>query len=149
LATWHLAQLNVGRAVARLDDPVMAGFVARLAEINALAERSPGFVWRLKGAGGSSSELQLTDDPLLLVNLTVWASAEALFDFTYRSDHRAVLKRRLDWFERREGPAVVLWWQPAGVIPSADEAFRRLARREALGPTPEAFTFKDRFPPPD
>lgn len=127
----------------------MADFMARLDEVNALAERSPGFVWRLMGAGGNATDLKVGNDPLVIVNLTVWESPDDLFQFTYRSDHKVVFARRFEWFERRSGPSVVLWWQPAGTIPTVDDALRRLRLLADHGPTPEAFTFKYRFPPPD
>jgi len=140
---WEIAQLNVGRALAPMDHAVMADFMARLDEINALAERSPGFVWRLQGASGNNTDLKVDgSDPLFIVNLSVWASLEELHAFTYRSDHRTVFARRYDWFERREGPNTVIWWQPAGTIPGTTDALRRLHLLEAQGPTPEAFTFK-------
>ena len=145
----EVAQLNVGRAVAPMDAPPMADFMARLDEINALAERSPGFVWRLKGENGNNTDLKVTGDPLFIVNLSVWASLEELHAFTYRSDHRTVFARRYEWFERRDGPNAVIWWQPAGTIPGTVEALRRLQLLEAQGPTPEAFTFEQSFPPPD
>lgn len=147
-STYELAQLNVARAVAPLDDPRMAGFVARLDEINRLAERSWGFVWRLQGPSGDATDHRVEDDPLVIVNLTVWASPEALHDFTYRSDHRTVFAQRFDWFERWDGPSVVLWWQPAGSVPDLADAVRRLRLLAEQGPTAEAFTFRQRFAPP-
>ena len=149
MTDWHLAQLNVARAVAPLDSPALADFIARLEEINTLGDRSPGFVWRLQGDGGTSTELRIGDDPLYIVNLTVWRSIDDLYAFTYQSDHKTVFKRRFDWFERRATPSVCLWWQPAGEIPTVDEAHRRLSLLTDHGPTAEAFTFKQRFPPPD
>jgi uncharacterized protein DUF3291 len=148
MSAHEIAQLNVGRAVAPLDSPVMAGFVNWLDEINALAERHPGFVWRLKGDNGNNTSLKVTDDPQFIVNLSVWTSIEALSDFTYRSAHKTVFKRRHEWFERMDQPNMVLWWQAAGTIPSAEEALARLERLTTLGPTPEAFTFKRRFAAP-
>ena len=144
----EIAQLNVGRAVAPLDDAVMADFMNWLDEINALAERSPGFLWRLKGDNGNNTSLKVSDDPLFIVNMSVWSSVEALGDFTYRSNHKTVFKRRYEWFERTGRPNMVLWWQPAGSVPSVDEALARLDRLTKLGPTPEAFSFRQRFPPP-
>lgn len=144
----QIAQLNVARAVAPLDDPRLAGFMALLDEVNLLAERSPGFVWRLQGEHGNATDVRVGEDPLVIVNLTVWESADDLFAFTYRSDHRSVFARRFEWFERWEGPSVVLWWQPTGTIPTIDDAFRRLRHLADLGPTSEAFTFKERFAPP-
>jgi hypothetical protein len=146
---YQLAQLNVARSHATMDDPLMADFVAWLDEINGLAERSPGFVWRLKGEGGTSVELQVSDDPLYVVNLTVWETIDDLFEFTYRSEHKAVFKRRFEWFQRFGRPSVCLWWLPAGTIPTVEDAERRLRHLDEHGPTAEAFTFKERFPPPD
>ncbi len=128
----------------------MADFMAQLDEINALAERSPGFVWRLQGDGGNNTDYKVDDDDLLfIVNLSVWASLEDLHAFTYRSDHRSVFARRFEWFERRSGPNMVIWWQPAGTIPDVDDALRRLRLLEDAGPSPEAFGFKQAFPPPE
>jgi hypothetical protein len=144
----QLAQVNVARAVAPLDDLRMAGFVALLDEVNRLAEASPGFVWRLQGSSGNATDVRVDDDPLVIVNLTVWRSPDDLFAYTYRSDHRTVFARRFEWFERWPGPSVALWWQPVGTIPTVDDAFRRLGLLTEHGPTPDAFTFKQRFPPP-
>lgn len=144
----QIAQVNVARAVAPLDDPRMADFVALLDEVNRLAERSPGFVWRLQGASGNATDVEVDGDPRVIVNLTVWSSPDDLFAYTYRSDHRTVFARRFEWFERWEGPSVALWWQPAGTVPTIDDAFRRLELLAERGPTPEAFTFKQQFVPP-
>jgi hypothetical protein len=148
LGAFQIAQLNVGRAVAPLDDARMAGFMSRLDEINALAERSEGFVWRLQTESGNATDVKVADDPLFIINLTLWESPDALFDFTYRSDHKTVFTRRFDWFERSVGPNVVLWWQPAGTIPTIEDALRRLRLLADKGPTPEAFTFKQQFASP-
>ena len=148
MAEFEIAQLNIGRTVAPIDDPRMADFVARLDAVNALAERSPGFVWRLQGESGNATELPVTDDPLVIANLTVWSSIEDLYAFTYQSEHKGVFARRFEWFERWPGPSVVLWWQRAGTIPDMADALGRLARLAELGPTREAFTFKQRFDPP-
>jgi len=147
--TYEIAQLNVSRAVAPLDSPALADFVARLDEINALAERSPGFRWCLQGEEGNATDIRVGDDPRLIVNLTVWATIDDLFAFTYRTDHKTVFARRFEWFERSMGQSIVLWWQPAGTIPDLDDAFRRLALLGERGPTEEAFTFRQRFAAPD
>ena len=145
---WQLAQLNVGRPLAPVDSPRLADFVAQLDEINALAEVSPGFVWRLVGDGGNATDLRTDHDPSLLVNMSVWASAEQLFDFVYRTAHTRVMARRREWFEKIE-VFQVLWWVPAGHQPTVGEAMDRLAHLRAHGPSPTAFTFKQRFPAPD
>jgi hypothetical protein len=144
----HLAQLNIGRAVAPLDSEQLADFMNRLDEINDLAERSPGYVWRLKDDAGNATNIKISDDPLVIINLTVWESIDDLFGFVYRSDHKDVFARRFEWFERWQGPSVVLWWQPADEMPTTAEAMRRLDLLVRHGPTPQAFTFKQRFDPP-
>ena len=144
----QLAQLNVARTVAPIDDPRMADFVAWLDVINRLAERSTGFVWRLHDASGNATSLPVTDDPFVIANLTVWRSVEDLRVFTYRSDHRLVFVRRYEWFERWPGPSVVMWWVPAGTLPTVDDGLARLALLAAEGPTPDAFTFKQPFHEP-
>ncbi len=145
---WHLAQLNIARAIAPLDSPPLADFVAALDRINALAEASPGFGWRLVGDGGNATDVRVGDDPDVIVNMSVWASVEALFEFTYRSGHIEVMRRRREWFEASSGPYMVLWWIPAGHVPTVDEAMARLAHLRAHGPTAHAFTFKQRFAAP-
>jgi len=148
-AAWHLAQLNVARAQAPLEDPKLAEFVARLDEINALAEASPGFVWRLQSDSGNATDIQVTDDPRFIINLSVWVSREALFDFVYRSDHTQVMTKRRQWFDKLDEPHMVLWWVPAGRRPDAREALERLESLQSHGPTPRAFTFRQPFPAPE
>jgi hypothetical protein len=145
---WHLAQVNIGRLRAPIDDPSIADFVDALDHINALADRSPGFVWRLKTDAGNATELQPTDDELVKINMSVWESVEALAEFVYRSEHTAYLRRRREWFERYVTAYSALWWVPAGRLPTIAEALDRLEQIEAHGPTPAAFTFATRFPPP-
>ena len=146
---WHLAQVNIGRLRAPIDDPLIAEFKDALDQINALADCSPGFVWRLQTAEGNATALHpVEDDELVAINMSVWESVEALADYVYRSDHTAFLRRRREWFERYGTAYLVLWWVPAGHLPSIDEAFARLADLEAHGPTQAAFTFAKRFAPP-
>jgi hypothetical protein len=148
---FHLAQVNVGRVVGPLDSPELAEFMARLPEINALADESPGFVWRLVDDGGADSTSIRPDDhdDMLLINCSVWESVEALRQYIYHSDHLRFLARRREWFQRLSEPHLALWWVPAGHIPTAAEAMDRLARLRAEGPGPEAFTFRTPFPAPD
>jgi hypothetical protein len=144
---FHLAQVNIARMVEPLDSPRLAGFVAALEPINALADGAPGFVWRLQTEEGDATSIRAFEDDLLLVNLSVWASFEALGDFVYRSDHAGVMRRRREWFEPME-TYVALWWVAAGHLPTVAEAKERLEHLEADGPTPFAFTFRVPFPPP-
>jgi hypothetical protein len=117
--------------------------------VNALAETSPGFVWRLQSEAGDATEIQPTIDPLLIVNMSVWTYAEALFAFVYRSGHTPEMARRREYFVRAEGAYQALWWVRAGHVPSIDEGFARLWHLDRFGPTAQAFTFKSRFPAPD
>jgi hypothetical protein len=146
---YHLAQYNLARLLAPLGDPRSADFVAALERINTLGDRTPGFVWRLQTEDGTSTSVRVRNDPLILVNFTVWESIEALFEFAYRSDHVDVYRRRGEWFEKPAEAHLVMWWIPAGRIPTIDEAEERLDCLRANGPTPRAFTFKKRFPAPD
>ena len=141
MADVHLAQINVARMLWPLDDPRMAGFVAQLAAINALAEQSPGFVWRLQGAHGDSTDVRAFDDPLILVNMSVWESVKALQDYAYRSEHADVMRDRKRWFGRYGGPYYALWWIPAGHVPTVEEGRERLNRLAENGPSAEAFWF--------
>jgi len=143
----HLAQVNIGRIKAPLDSPTMAGFVARLDEINALADRSPGFVWRLQTPEGNATYLRPYDDDRILVNMSVWETAETLRAYVYRSAHVELLRQRQEWFDRFEGTYTALWWVPVGHRPSVDEAKKRLAHLAEKGATAFAFTFKEMFPP--
>jgi len=146
--SWHLAQINVGRMVAPQGDPAVQGFFDALDAVNAIADASPGFVWRLVGEGNSATDIQPTVDPLLLMNMSVWTDAESLFDFVYRTGHTPVMARRRDWFERFDGAFMALWWIPAGTIPTINDGLSRLWHLDRFGPTPHAFTFKLRFPAP-
>ena len=148
-AGWHLAQINVARLRAPIDDPVIADFKANLDRINRLGDSSPGFVWRLQTEDGDATDFHpIDDDELIIVNLTVWESIEALADYVFRSEHRDFLRRRREWFERYGSAYLAMWWVPAGHLPTIDEAIDRLDRLERDGPTGDAFTFARRFAPP-
>jgi hypothetical protein len=131
--------------LAPLDDPIMAEFVANLVPINTLAEKSPGFVWRLQTAEGDATSLRVFDDDQIIINLSVWQSVDALFQFAYNSQHTDFFRRRKEWFEKMDTPVMVMWWVPEGHNPSPVEARERLELLQKHGPTPLAFTFKQRF----
>ena len=145
---WHIAQLNVGRTVALPGSPELADFMAALDRINALAESSPGFVWRLQSASGNATDILVSEDPSFLVNMSVWSSVESLFAFVYRSGHTSVMQRRREWFEKPAEAHQVLWWVPARQVPTVEEALERLAHLRLEGPTERAFTFSRRYPAP-
>jgi len=141
----QLATLNVGRLLAPVDSPTIAGFVAQLEPINRLADGSPGFVWRLMTEAGDATSIRPFDDDLILVNLAVWDSLESLRAFVYASAHTQVMAQRREWFESMATAHMVLWWVDPGHIPTVGEAVERLERLRALGPTPDAFTFRTSF----
>jgi hypothetical protein len=145
---WHIAQMNVGTALYPLEHPGMAEFMGLLDEVNALAEQSAGFVWRLQSDQGNATDIKLSDDPQFIVNMSVWQNVEALFDFAYRSSHRLVLAKRRQWFAPPASAYQVLWWVEAGAIPTAEEGLARLHHLDRHGPTAHAFTFRHKFPPP-
>src|SRR4051794_23521551 len=107
-----LAQINIARLIAPIDDPRIADFVAQLEPINALAEQAPGFVWRLQSASGNATDMSYNDDPFIIVNMSVWKSVEALRDYTYTSKHVEVFRDRARWFEKADQPHYCLWWIP-------------------------------------
>ena len=149
MTTHHLAQLNVGRLRAPADSPVVAEFMAALDPINALAEASPGFVWRFQTDEGNATAVKAFDDDLLILNMSVWESVEALADYVYRSDHTPFLRRRREWFDKTDLPVVTMWWVPAGHIPTVAEALTRMEHLQANGPGPFAFSFRQPYAPPD
>ena len=145
--THHLAEFNIARLRAPLEADDNAEFVAVLDAVNRIAEVSPGFVWRLTSDDDrSASYVQVYDDPLLIVNFSVWTDLDSLRHYVYRSGHGAYFRRRKEWFDD-SGSALVCWWIPASEIPSTDEAVARLARLEREGPSPDAFTFTTAFTP--
>ena len=145
---WHLAQINVGRLIALPGDVRMQPFFDALDRVNAIADASPGFVWRLQDESGNATNLRPTPDPLFAVNMSLWRDADALFTFVYRSAHTPEMARRKEYFERFDGAYQALWWVPAGHIPSVDEGLAQLWRLDRYGPSEQAFTFKTRFPAP-
>jgi hypothetical protein len=148
VSKFHIAQVNMGRIRAPLDDPQMHGFMSRLDELNALADRSPGFVWRLQTNEGNATYFRpFEHDDRILLNMSVWESVESLRHYVYKTMHAELLRQRHEWFEKFTGAFSALWWVPAGHIPGIDEAKKRVAWLDQHGPSEFAFTFKTIFPP--
>jgi hypothetical protein len=142
----HLAELNLAHLCAPIDSAELAEFVALLEPINAIADEAPGFVWRLKESESDPTATVVHDyGDHLLINFSVWESLDSLWNYVYRSPHLGVLRRRREWFLRMAEPYMVMWWIPEGHIPSLAEGMARLERLKAVGPSPEAFTFKDSY----
>ena len=146
---WHLAQVNIAHARAPLDSPVMAGFTSQIAEFNALADGSPGFVWRFQDDNGNALYSRpYPDNPNMLFNLSVWESPDHLKAYVYRTGHAQLTRQRHEWFEPTEEAILALWWIPAGHLPTVDEAKARLAHLREHGASGHAFGFRQVFPPP-
>ena len=142
----HLAQLNIAQMKFAIDAPELTEFVARLDDVNALADYSPGFVWRLQTEDGDATAIDYFGSEYL-VNMSVWSDLESLHNYVYRTAHNEVMARRKEWFERLLKVYSALWWIPAGTIPTIAEADQRLQNLRQNGPTAKAFTFKKIFPP--
>ncbi len=143
--THHLAQLNIARLRHPLDAPEIAGFVDALDPINAAADAAPGFVWRRETDEGNATSIRAFGDDMLIVNLSLWRSVEALRDVVYRGDHLSIMRQRGEWFERMAEAYLVLWWVPAGTFPTVAQATGRLEMLRRSGPAPEAFTLRKAF----
>jgi uncharacterized protein DUF3291 len=145
MSDYHLAQINVATIRFPLEDPRLADFVALLDPIHALADAAPGFVWRLEDDGGVDV-LDLRPVGVdVLINMSVWESLETLWDFTYRSGHLDVMRRRREWMDRQIEAHLAMWWIPAGHIPTVAEGVERLALLRAEGPSPRAFHYRTKF----
>jgi hypothetical protein len=145
MTIYHIAEINIAHMRATLEDPIMKDFVDNLDRINAVADNAPGFVWRLQTEEGDATSIRVFDNDMLIVNMSVWESIEALFQYVYASDHVDIFRRRSEWFGKMDTPVLAMWWVPAGHIPTLDEAKEKLDLMAREGPTPLAFTFKKRF----
>ncbi|MEP7056006.1 MAG: DUF3291 domain-containing protein, partial [Actinomycetota bacterium] len=150
MAKYQLAQVNIGILRAPLDSPQIADFVANLEPVNALAEKAPGFVWRLIGDGDDATSVHGFEDegPGLIINMSVWTSIEALSDFAFNGEHLAIMRRRREFFEKMDRAYAALWWVPAGTRPTVHDAESKVAHVRTDGPTPAAFTLAKPFPGP-
>lgn len=148
MSTYQLAQLNIANMKAPLESPSMADFVANLQRINALAQASPGYIWRLQDEAGDATALRPFGDEVL-VNLSVWRDIQALSDYVYKSAHTEMLKRGQEWFSKVNAAHMVLWWVPTGHRPSVEEAAERLTLLREQGASAQGFSFRQAFPAPD
>ncbi|MBQ4822755.1 DUF3291 domain-containing protein [Aquimarina sp. MMG016] len=141
----HLAQVNIAEMIAPINDPIMADFVNNLDRINALAEESNGFVWRLKGDEGNATAIRVFEYDFLIINMSVWENIDTLFDFTYKTAHVEILKRKKEWFHNMKKMHMAFWYVEKDHHPTPEEAKERLQYIRDYGETPYAFTFKSRF----
>ena len=145
---WQLAQVNIARAKDDLDSPLLQGFVDRLDEINALADRAPGFVWHLQTEDGDATSIQAFDDPRLIINMSVWRDIESLKHFVYKTAHVELIRARSQWFQSIETVHQAMWWVQAGHLPDLHEAKERMEHLQLHGAEQTAFTFARPHPPP-
>ncbi|MFG3340220.1 DUF3291 domain-containing protein [Glycomyces sp. NPDC048151] len=149
-AGYELAQVNIARLLAPLHTPKLRGFLAGLEKVNAAAEASDGFVWRLVSEDGTdATDFRFFGDGWLIVNMSVWTSPEALNSYVYGEVHRAYLQRRREWFEHLTDAYAAMWWVPEGERPTIADAEERLTHLRENGPSPKAFTMKEQFPKPE
>ena len=148
-ARFQLAQVNIALLRAPLDTPMLADFVALLEPINAVADRTPGFIWRLQTEDGDATAIRAFGDDRIIVNMSVWESVETLAAFVYSDEHREIMRQRRSWFERMSAAHTALWWIPRGHIPTTGEAEERVIQLRVYGPTPHAFTLREHFRAPD
>lgn len=154
MSGWHLAQVNIGRLTEPLDHPQLAAFLQALDPVNAAADQAPGFVWRLQTDEGNATAVEAFtwdagESAGMIINLSVWTDVEHLTAFVLGDLHRAILRRRREFFHRMTEAYLACWWIPEGHLPSTDEAEERVRYLRANGPTPLAFTLRHHFPPPD
>lgn len=142
---YHIAQVNIGRILGPMDGPIMADFAAWLDPINAIADKAPGFVWRLQSESGNATDFRVFGEEWMLLNMSVWKDIDSLFRYVYASEHVDVMRRRNEWFERLQEAFMCLWWVPEGHIPTPQEAEAKILYLREHGPTPLSFTFKKRF----
>lgn len=142
MSQWELAQLNVATLLAPIDSPELSEFVSALDRVNAIADSSPGFIWRLQSDDGNATEIEHAFGSDMLVNMSVWDSVESLHTYVYRTTHAEFMSRRKEWFRRMTDAYTVLWWVPQGHRPSTHEAQAKLDLLKSSGPCPDAFTFK-------
>lgn len=147
-ANFHIAQINIAAMRFALDHAEMAPFVVQLDRVNALADGTPGFVWRLQDESGDATAIKAYPEDNILINMSVWTSIEALFEFSYRTAHAEVLRARKRWFSNMDEASLALWWVAAGEIPTVGDGVARLEHLRRNGASAHAFTFKERFSPP-
>ncbi|MCF6189628.1 MAG: DUF3291 domain-containing protein [Cocleimonas sp.] len=146
---YHLAQINIAQAKDEMDTETMHGFMSRIDEINAIADKTDGFIWRLQSNDGDSTSIRVFDDPLLLVNMSVWDNVDSLKNYVYKSLHVELIRDREAWFDKMGAMHQALWWIPVGHIPSIQEAKDKLELLRENGPNQDVFTFGKAFQKPE
>lgn len=150
---FHLAQVNIARLAAPLDSPQLADFMDALDPVNAVADAAPGFIWRLQDEAGNATAIPAFEwdagtSAGVIVNMSLWRSADDLSAFVYGDEHRAVLRERRRWFEQMREAYTACWWVPSGHEPTTEEAEDRVRHLRRRGPSPYAFTLREPYAAP-
>ena len=146
---YHIAEINIARMKGvDINDPIMKEFADNLDAVNAIAEKSPGFVWRLKDDSNNATSFNPYNDEQILINVSVWENIETLEDFMYRTFHSEFLRRRKEWFKTYGTAHTAMWWVPVGHVPTLQEAVENLSHRQKHGPSEIAFDFRNKYPAP-
>jgi len=145
---YQLAQVNIAKFRAPIEDPVNHDFMNSLDRVNAMAETQPGFIWRFTGEGNDALDVQAFDDFDIAINMSVWVDVQSLVNFVYRNkDHKEIMQRRKEWFEKIDW-YMVMWWVEEDRMPTIEEAKIRLDLLRLSGPSYSAFTFKTPYAAP-
>lgn len=149
MSKFQIAEINIARMKGvDINDPVMKEFVDNLDKVNSDAEKSEGFVWRLKDENNNATNFNPYDDEQILINISVWESIGALEKFMYHTFHSDFLRRRKEWFQVFGKAHTALWWVPSGQYPTMQEAVDNLAYLQQNGPSSKVFDLKNIFPVP-
>lgn len=149
MTKYHIAEINIARMKGvNINDPMMKEFVDNLNIVNQIAEKSNGFVWRLKDENNNATSINPYNDEQVIINVSVWENIETLEEFMYRTFHSEFLKRRKEWFSNFGKAHTAMWWVPEGHIPSLEEAVEKLDYLQKNGATINSFDFRNKFPPP-
>jgi hypothetical protein len=142
---FHLAQINIAKAKAKMDSEIMKGFVERLDEINQIADQFAGFIWRLQTEDGDSTGIRAFSDPNLIINMSVLKDIKSLNSYVYKSAHVELIRDRQAWFNKMLESQIALWWVPVGHIPSIEEGKQKLDLLDKNRPNENVFTFAKTF----
>ncbi len=146
MSKYQLAEINIARMKGvNINDPVMKEFVDNLDKVNAIAENSEGFVWRLKDENNNATNFNPYDDEKVIINISVWESIESLEIFMYKTLHSDFLKRRKEWFHKFGEAYFAMWWVPEGQFPTIQEAVYKLDYLQKNGASEFVFDFKNKF----
>lgn len=125
----------------------MTDFVLASPKVNALADCSPGFVWRYESDETESFNINPFGKDLMYANLSVWEDLASLKHFVYETWHAEVAENQKKWFHPLK-VNYVLWWIKANSLPTLEEGVERSQYLEKHGPSPYAFNFKTHFASP-